>query len=150
MTKQLVRFGAAVMTTLLALVVLWQFRMVVVYVLISLTLAAALRPLVNRLVGRRLVVRVAWILLYLVILGSFGFLLFLTGEIAINEIQQLAHTCRCRMRGRCRSGWRAARSNRRWSCGCHRRVSSSKQSPATKGSSCCQPYLAYRRALAAS
>ena len=92
MTKQLVRFGAAVMTTVLALVVLWQFRMVVVYVLISLTLAAALRPLVSRLVGRRLVVRVAWILLYLVVLGSFGFLLFLTGERAINEIQQLAHT----------------------------------------------------------
>jgi putative permease len=92
MTKQLVRFGAAVMTTLLALAVLWQFRMVVVYVLISLTLAAALRPLVNRLVERRLVVRVAWILLYLVVLGSFGFLLFLTGEMAINEIQQLAHT----------------------------------------------------------
>ncbi len=92
MTKQLVRFGTAVMTTLLALVVLWQFRIVVVYVLISLTLAAALRPLVNRLVGRSFVVRVAWILLYLVALGSFGFVLFLTGETAINEIQQLAHT----------------------------------------------------------
>jgi len=92
MTKQLVRFGTAVMTTLLALVVLWQFRIVVVYVLISLTLAAALRPLVNRLVGRGFVVRVAWILLYLVALGSFGFLLFLTGKTAINEIQQLAHT----------------------------------------------------------
>lgn len=92
MTKQLVTFGAAVMTTLLALVLLWQFRMVVVYVLISLTLAAALRPLVGRLVGRRFVVRVVWILLYLVALGSFGFLLFLTGEMAINEIQQLAHT----------------------------------------------------------
>ncbi|MEJ2352912.1 MAG: AI-2E family transporter [Anaerolineales bacterium] len=92
MTKQLVGFGTAVMTTLLALVVLWQFRIVVVYVLISLTLAAALRPLVNRLVGRGLVVRVAWILLYLVALGGFGFLLFLTGETAINEIQQLAHT----------------------------------------------------------
>jgi hypothetical protein len=32
MIKQLVRFGTAVMTTLLALVVLWQFRMAVVYV----------------------------------------------------------------------------------------------------------------------
>ena len=92
MTKQLARFGMAVMTTLLALVVLWQFRMVVVYVLISLTLAAALRPLVSRLVGRRFVVRVAWILLYIVALGSFTFLLFLTCEMAINEIQQLAHT----------------------------------------------------------
>ena len=92
MTKQLVWFGMAVMTTLLALVVLWQFRIVVVYVLISLTLAAALRPLVNRLVGRGFVVRLAWILLYLVALGSFGFLLFLTGETAIHEIQQLAQT----------------------------------------------------------
>jgi putative permease len=92
MTKQLVTFGAAVMTTLLALVLLWQFRMVVVYVLISLTLAAALRPLVGRLVGRRFVVRVVWILLYLVALGSFGFLLFLTGEMAINEIRQMVRT----------------------------------------------------------
>jgi predicted PurR-regulated permease PerM len=92
MTKQLVGFGTAVMTTLLALVVLWQFRIVVVYLLVSLALAAALRPLVNRLVGRGFVVRVAWILLYLVALGSFGFLLFLTGETAINEIQLLAHT----------------------------------------------------------
>jgi putative permease len=89
MTKQLVRYSIAVMATLLALLVLWQFRIVVLYVLISLTLAAALHPLVDRLVGRGLGVRVAWILLYLVALGSFGFLLFLTGETAINEIQQL-------------------------------------------------------------
>ncbi len=92
MTKQLVRFGLAVMTTLLALVVLWQFRIVVAYVLISLMLAAALRPLIQRLVGRGFVARVAWILLYLVALGSFGFLLFLTGKTAINEIQQFAQT----------------------------------------------------------
>src|SRR4030042_5048268 len=92
MTKKLVAFGTAVMTTLLALAVLWQFRIVVVYVLISLALAAALRPLVNRLVGRGFMVRVAWILVYLVALGSLGFLLVLTGETAINEIQQSAHT----------------------------------------------------------
>ena len=90
MTKQIIRIGAAVMTTLLALAVLWQFRMVVVYVLISLMLAATLRPLVNRLAGRKFIVRVGWILLYLVALGSVGFLLFLTCETAINEIQQLA------------------------------------------------------------
>jgi predicted PurR-regulated permease PerM len=80
------------LATLLSLVVLWQFRIVLVYVLISLTLAAALRPLVNRLVGRGFVVRAAWILLYLVALGSFGFLLFLTAETAIIEIQQLSRT----------------------------------------------------------
>jgi putative permease len=92
MTKQLVGFGMAVMTTLLALGILWQFRIVVVYILISLTLAAALKPLANHLVGRGFVVRVAWILLYLVVVGGFGFLLIQTGEIAFKEIQQLANT----------------------------------------------------------
>lgn len=92
MTKQLVAFGTAIMTTLLALVVLWQFRIVVVYLLISLALAAAMRPLVTRLAGRSFVVRLAWVLLYLVILGSFGFIIFLTSETAINEIQQFAQS----------------------------------------------------------
>jgi predicted PurR-regulated permease PerM len=92
MTKQLVRFGAAVLATLLALVALWQFRGVLVYVLLSLTLAAALAPLAARLLKGRLVVRGAWLFLYLVVLGSFGFLLFSTGEAAINEIQRLART----------------------------------------------------------
>src|SRR3972149_4889983 len=100
MTKQLVGFGTAVMTTLLALVVLWQFRIVVVYVLISLALAAALRPLVNRLVGRGFMVRTVWILLYLVALGSFSYLLFITGGTAINEIQQLAHSVAVQDEGR--------------------------------------------------
>ena len=92
MTKRLVGIGLAVMTTLLALVVLWQFRIVVIYVLISLALAAALRPLANRLVGRGFIVRAAWILLYLVVLGGIGFSLFLASETAIHEIQQLTQT----------------------------------------------------------
>jgi len=92
MTKQLVTVGIAVMTTLLALVLLWQFRIVVVYLLISLTLAAAVRPLVRDLPRRGWVARLAGILLFLVALGSLGLLLILTGEAAINEIQQLAHT----------------------------------------------------------
>lgn len=92
MNKQLVKFGAAVMTTLLGLLILWQFRNVVAYVLISLMLAAAMRPLVTHLVGKRLPVRLAWIFLYLVILGGLGFLLFLSIENAINEIQLLLET----------------------------------------------------------
>jgi putative permease len=90
MTKRVIWFGLAVMITLLALVVLWQFRIAIVYVLISLTIAAALRPLVNRLAGQRFVVRLAWISLYLVALVIFGFLLFLTGGSAVSEIQHFA------------------------------------------------------------
>jgi predicted PurR-regulated permease PerM len=80
------------MTTILALVMLWQFRIVVIYVLISLALAALLRPLVNRLVGKSIFKRVGWILLYLVAVVSLGYFLFLTSENAFNEIQRLAQT----------------------------------------------------------
>jgi putative permease len=90
MTKQLVWFGTAVMTTLLALAALWQFRIVVIYVLVSLALAAAVRPFVKRWVRRGLVMRLALILLLLVALSSFGFLLFLGSVAATGEIQQLA------------------------------------------------------------
>jgi putative permease len=92
MTKQLIKFGTAVMTTLLALGVLWQFRVAVGYVLISLTLAAALRPLVDRLLEPGLLKRMAWLLAYLVVLGCFAFLLSSTIDAAVYEIQQLVNT----------------------------------------------------------
>jgi putative permease len=92
MTKQYIRIGAGIMTTLLALVVLWQFHIVVVYLLISLMLAAALRPLVSRLVGKPMILRIVWILLYLVVAVSFGLLLFFTIETSIAEIQVFART----------------------------------------------------------
>ena len=69
MTKQVVRFGTAVMTTLLALVALWQFHQVVIYVLISLALAAAVRPVVQRWVRRGFIMRLVLIFLFLVALG---------------------------------------------------------------------------------
>ncbi|HEX2992298.1 MAG TPA: hypothetical protein VHO49_16545, partial [Anaerolineales bacterium] len=45
MIKKLLIIATAVMTTLLALAALWQFRIVVLYVLISLVLAATFRPM---------------------------------------------------------------------------------------------------------
>ncbi len=92
MTRQFVRIGVAIMVTLLALLVVWQFRVVLVYLLISLMVAATLRPLVSRLVGRGLWVRAAWILLYVLIMALFCFGLFLIGKTAIEEIQSLART----------------------------------------------------------
>ncbi|HSM55518.1 MAG TPA: AI-2E family transporter [Candidatus Sulfomarinibacteraceae bacterium] len=90
MTRQALRIGAAVMTTLLALLLLWQFRVVVVYVLLSLALAAATRPLIRRWSARNPVLRVVLIFLALIVLGGVGFLLFLGGSSALREIQQLA------------------------------------------------------------
>jgi predicted PurR-regulated permease PerM len=90
MTRRVVTMGTAVMTTILALLLLWQFKTAVVYVLISLALAAAVRPLVTRRAGRSFMVRLALILLYLFALGSFGLLLVLSGGAAIRDLQELA------------------------------------------------------------
>ena len=92
MTKQVAVIGAAVMTTLLALVALWQFHIVVVYVLVSLALAATVRPLVQYWSGQGFVKRMMLFFLFLIGVVSFGFLLFLTAETAINELEVLFRT----------------------------------------------------------
>jgi predicted PurR-regulated permease PerM len=90
MTRRLVTMGTAVMTTILALLLLWQFKTAVVYVLISLALAAAVRPLVTLHTGRSFILRLALILLYLLALSSFALLLILSGGAAIRDLQELA------------------------------------------------------------
>ena len=89
MTKQLVMISTAVMTTLLALLIMWQFRIVIVYVLISVTIAAALRPFIQRLARQGIVARILWILIYLASLVAFGLLVFLAANIITTEVQQL-------------------------------------------------------------
>lgn len=96
MTKQLVVIGTGVLTTLLALFVLWQLRIVVVYVLISLTFAAAIRPLVKRLEGLTFVQRVAWVLLYLLSMVGFVFLVYLTVRTGFSEIQYISQNASVR------------------------------------------------------
>ena len=90
MTKQLIMFGTAVMVTALGLLLLWQFRLVFVYFLFSLALAAAIRPLARRLAGRSRVKRLGLLLLFLLILGGFLVGLALSVTEAAGEVQQLA------------------------------------------------------------
>ena len=90
MTKRVMVMGTAVMTTLLALVALWQFRSVVIYVLISLVLTATVRPFAQSEARRTFMARLLLILLYLVSLGIFGLLLFLVGRLLVGDLQQLA------------------------------------------------------------
>src|SRR5215208_5603774 len=90
MTKQLLVIGTAVMTTLFALVGLWQFRIVIIYVLISLALAATVRPIASSETRHNFVKRLLLILLYLVSLGLFGLFIFLVGRVLIGDLQELA------------------------------------------------------------
>ena len=92
MSKNLVRISVAVLTTFLVLLVLWQFRTVVAYVLISLMLAASIRPLFSRLAGKRLVVRLVWIFSYVLVAGGLGFVFFLIFRESGSELQRLAQS----------------------------------------------------------
>jgi len=90
MSKNLVKIGVAVLTTVLALVVLWQFRTIVAYVLISLILAATIRPLFSRLSGRKVLFHLVWIFLYIIIFAGAVFTLFLVFKTTTVEVQALA------------------------------------------------------------
>ena len=88
MTKQLVVIGAAVMTTLLAMTALWQFHIVIVYVLVSLALAATVRPLVQYWSEHGLVRRVLLVIGIIACLAALGFLLFMSGDAVVSQIQK--------------------------------------------------------------
>jgi len=90
MTKQLAVIGTAVMTTLLALLALWQFRVVVLCVLISLVLAATVRPIAISESRHNVVTRFLLILQYIVGLTIVGFLIFMAGRFLVGDFQQLA------------------------------------------------------------
>ncbi len=89
MSRIIVRIVLAIMTTLLILVVFWQFRIAIIYVFISLTLAAVVRPLSTRLIGKRLIKRILWTLAYIIAFLGFFFLIFLSFRFALAELQTL-------------------------------------------------------------
>lgn len=90
MTKRLLVIGTAVMATLLALVALWQFRIVVIYVLISLVLAATVRPIVKSESRHKFATRMFLIPLYVISLGIVGFLIYLVARLLAGDLQQFA------------------------------------------------------------
>ncbi len=92
MIMQLLVLGTAVMTTLLALLAFWQFRSAVVYALVSLALAATVRPLIIYWKQRGLAMRMVLVLFYAFGLCVFGFLFFHIGRFAVSDIQQAAQT----------------------------------------------------------
>jgi predicted PurR-regulated permease PerM len=90
MIKNVVRIGLAVLTTIMAIVIFWQFRTAVIYVLISLILAASIRPLFTRLIGKRIIIRILWILVYFVVIFGLSTLLKFTVQTAATELQTIA------------------------------------------------------------
>jgi putative permease len=92
MIKKIVWVGIAVMTTLLALAALWQFRSVAVIVMASLALAAAVRPFAKHYGRQSIVLRLVLIFLFLLVLSGSGFLIVQGAGSIFSEIRQLANT----------------------------------------------------------
>jgi predicted PurR-regulated permease PerM len=89
-TKRVLIFALGIMTTLLGLVALWQFRIVLVYVLLSLAIAATFRPISKSESRQNLWTRFLLVMQYLAALVVVGLLLFLVGRFLIHDFQQLA------------------------------------------------------------
>ena len=89
MTKRVLVIAAAIMTTLLTLVALWQFRIVMVYLLLSLVIAATFRPISKSESPQDLRTRVLLLLQYLLGVIVAGLLLFIVGRFLVNDFRQL-------------------------------------------------------------
>lgn len=85
--KKTLGYLALVLVTLTGVVLIWQFRSVVMLFVFALALAAAMRRPVDYLSGRRLPRGLAITLTYLIALGLLGGLLFLLSDALLAEGQ---------------------------------------------------------------
>jgi len=90
MIKNVVKVGLAVLTTIMVIVIFWQFRTAVIYVLISLIVAASIRPFYTRLIGKRIIIRIIWILAYLIVFCGLAYLFIFAIQTAATELQTVA------------------------------------------------------------
>lgn len=89
--KRLALYVLIIAVTVAALILLWQFRSVLILLLLSLMLAAALRPSADFLTSRGLPVSLSWLLVYLGLFLIVGLALFLLGGPLLNELRLLSN-----------------------------------------------------------
>lgn len=89
--KRLAIYVAIIAVTVAALILLWQFRSVLILLLLSLMLASALRPSADFLKARGLSVSLSWLLVYLGLFLVVGLALFFFGGRLLDELRQLSN-----------------------------------------------------------
>ena len=67
---RIVRYTVIVVTTLTVLLLLWQFGISIVLFLLSLAVAAALRPVINSITGRYVPKRLALGIVYFLLIAA--------------------------------------------------------------------------------
>jgi predicted PurR-regulated permease PerM len=86
--KRLAESAAVVLATLLGVYLLWQFRTAVWLFLLSLALAAAVRPLVRQTEGQGVRHSLVLLAVYLIGGASLVLLLYTVGAASVNELQR--------------------------------------------------------------
>ncbi len=89
--KRLAIYVAVIAITISALVLLWQFRSVLILLVLSLMVAAAVRPSADFLMERGMRESLAWLLVYLTLFGSVALALFFLSGRLLNELQLLSN-----------------------------------------------------------
>jgi len=84
---RVIRYTTISIITLVALLLLWQFSVAIVLFLLSLAVAAALRPLISSIMGRNISKRLALGMVYFLIVASIIGSLFLMGPLFLEDLQ---------------------------------------------------------------
>ena len=84
---RVIRYATIVVITLAGLLLLWQFSIAIILFLLSLAVAAALRPLISNLMERRISKRLALTIVYSLLVASIVSALFLISPLILEELQ---------------------------------------------------------------
>jgi predicted PurR-regulated permease PerM len=84
---RIVRYTVIVLTTLMLLLLLWQFSISIVLFLLSLMVAAALRPVINSLTGKYVPKRLALGIVYFLLIAAIAGSLLSISQPLLNDLQ---------------------------------------------------------------
>jgi len=85
---RIIRYTFVALTTLVILMLLWQFSTAIIMFLLSLAVTAALRPVINSITGRNVPKRLALGVVYFLLIAGILSFFFLTGPPLLDELQR--------------------------------------------------------------
>ena len=86
---KIIRYTVVVLMTLTVLLLLWQFGVAIVLFLLSLALAAGLRPVINAITGRNIPKRLALGIVYSLLIAAIVSSISLVSPALLDELQRL-------------------------------------------------------------
>lgn len=85
---RIIRYTVVVLTTLMILLLVWQFSFAIVLFLLSLAVAAALRPLISSLTGRYVPKRIALGVIYFLLVAAIASSFWMVGPPLLDDLQR--------------------------------------------------------------